>query len=434
MPELAAGSGNFEEHPACARAAAHRAALLLVTASPRWVVSVLLFVMCASVHGKDLTLTISESATSPAAGSGTSFWLNALNTSTQEVSWLPPNELKCRLISNQTTIELAAALSGTPGTVMIAPGGFIRREYAFDLPAQFIGETLVEVADVGPVRLVLNVHPAPRLKTDGSPLKDVSYFLKGRHLAATAAEYDPDSFFKEHIFGHEPLYFIAGTKSPNAKFQISFKYRLFNDHGWVADKAPFLTGTHLAYSQTSLWDWNGSSAPFFDSSYRPELLYFRKRLIGGRATNWFGLDFQAGFLHESNGRDESDSRSLNIAYVRPRLVFGKDTGPQLTLMPRAWVYVGDVDDNPDIADYRGYADLRAVFGWKRGLQISALGRIGQHLSHGSAMIDATYPLMQPPYGSFSIYLHVQYFTGYGESLIGYKDRSEVLRAGISLYR
>ncbi|HOP99043.1 MAG TPA: phospholipase A, partial [Verrucomicrobiota bacterium] len=63
-----------------------------------------------------------------------------------------------------------------------------------------------------------------------------------------------------------------------------------------------------------------------------------------------------------------------------------------------------------------------------------LGRIGDHLDHGSVTVDATYPLMQQPGGSLSIYLHVQYFTGYGESLLQYNQRSEILRVGISLYR
>jgi len=85
-------------------------------------------------------------------------------------------------------------------------------------------------------------------------------------------------------------------------------------------------------------------------------------------------------------------------------------------------------------DYRGYVDLRGVLGWKRGLQLSALGRMGNHYDHASGQFDLTYPLMQPPSGSFSIYLQVQYFIGYGESLLGYKERTDILRVGFSLYR
>ena len=75
-----------------------------------------------------------------------------------------------------------------------------------------------------------------------------------------------------------------------------------------------------------------------------------------------------------------------------------------------------------------------MLGWQRGLQISALGRIGDDGDHGSLQFDVTYPMMRRFRGSFSLYLHAQYFTGYGESLLGYRERSSVFRAGISLYR
>ena len=86
-----------------------------------------------------------------------------------------------------------------------------------------------------------------------------------------------------------------------------------------------------------------------------------------------------------------------------------------------------------MADYRGYVDLRTILGWRRGLQLSALGRMGKDGNHRSIQLDLTYPTMQF-FGSFSLYLDVQYFTGYGESLLGYNQKSEALRVGFSLYR
>jgi outer membrane phospholipase A len=214
---------------------------------------------------------------------------------------------------------------------------------------------------------------------------------------------------------------------------MSFMYQLLNNEGPLATKAPALKGFHIAYTQTSLWDWNAPSAPFFDTSYKPEFLYAWERVAGGQLPNWYQLDLQGGLKHESNGKDGADSRSLNIAYLRPTLTLGRDDGLQLTLQPRAWVYLGNLSDNPDIADYRGYADLRAIVGWKRGLQLSALGRMGKDANHGSLQLDLTYPMMKI-FGSFSVYLDAQYFTGYGESLLEYNRRSEAFRAGFSIYR
>lgn len=403
--------------------ARHRVLLLLVT----------LVTTAGFANAQELSLSLTRSTGKGVAGEPLRFWINALNTSTQTVTWQAPGELDATLTSAQRTLETKARATQEFSSIDIPPGGFSRAEYALAIPDSWKGETSLEVGSV-PGSALMFVATLPQVQGTEQPQKGLVYFLKGRRHAALAADYDPDDFFKQHISGHDPLYFIAGTETPNAKFQISFKYRLLNENGWLADKAVWLTGFHLAYSQTSLWDWNAPSAPFFDSSYRPEFLYSWERVIGGGTSNWFRLDLQGGVQHESNGRAEPQSRSLNIAYLRPRITFGNDTGPQLTLSPRAWVYVGDLSDNPDLEDYRGFADLRAVFGWKRGLQVSALGRIGQRLSQGSTTIDVTYPLMQPPYGSFSLYLHAQYFTGYGESLIGYRERSDAFRAGISLYR
>ena len=245
---------------------------------------------------------------------------------------------------------------------------------------------------------------------------------------------DPTRFFQTHFFPHEPFYFIAGVESPNAKFQISFKYQLFTGAGWLAEHIHPLTNFYLGYSQTSLWDWSTPSAPFFDSSYRPELLYWMPQIDQGKWADWFRLDLQGGVQHESNGRDEEDSRSLNIAYIKPRVVFGNPDGFQLALAPRAWVYVGDIVDNPDIKDYRGYFDLRAVIGWQKHAQLSATGRIGDDFDHGSLQLDLTYPLWKVPIVRSSLFFHVQYFIGYGESLLLYDKRGSSIRAGFALFR
>ncbi len=229
------------------------------------------------------------------------------------------------------------------------------------------------------------------------------------------------------------MYFVAGPDSPNAKFQFSLKYQLLNSEGPLAQKVPFLKGLHVAYTQTSLWDWNKASAPFLDSSYKPEVLYTWDRVAGGGPTNWIRLDIQPGLQHESNGKDGADSRSLNIAYIRPTLTLGRDDRFQVILQPRAWVYVGDLSDNPDIAHYRGYADLRAIIGWRDNVQLSAIGRLGNAGDKGSLQLDLTFPLMKL-WRNFNAYLQAQYFVGYGESLLLYNERSWAYRFGFAIYR
>jgi len=251
--------------------------------------------------------------------------------------------------------------------------------------------------------------------------------------AATTAPSDPIAFFKKHLFPYEPIYFIAGTKSPNAKFQISLKYQLFDPDASLGHRVGLLTNLYVAYTQTSLWDWNHASAPFEDTSYKPEFFY-AQNIVRPTADDWFRFDAQGGFQHESNGRGGADSRSLNLFYLKPIFVFGKDGGWQLTLAPRAWVYVGDLSDNPDIADYRGHAELNASLGRVQDWQLAALFRIGDTGSHASLQLDLSYRLSAIRCFGMTWYAHAQFFTGYGEDLLFYKKSSDMLRIGFALYR
>ena len=61
----------------------------------------------------------------------------------------------------------------------------------------------------------------------------------------------------------------------------------------------------------------------------------------------------------------------------------------MTLSPRAYYYVGGLEDNPDLADYRGYVDLRASIGWADSLMLDGTFRLGDDWDHGSAQLDLT---------------------------------------------
>jgi outer membrane phospholipase A len=392
--------------------------------------------LAPTARGGEATLSLTVASNTVTAGDQMSVWLNALNPSSNKISWTFPLKIERKIISRQGvfagSLELRAAESNA---VVIAPGAFVRREYVSTMPNQIAGQVVMEFPGLNANRAVLDVQ-APAWDAPASPKKNLSAFnrfIKEAVPAEPGKGSEPGDFFKAHISGYEPMYFIAGTKSPNAKYQISFAYQLLNSDGPLAEKAPALKGFHVAYTQVSLWDWNKLSAPFYDTSYKPEFFYAWENVTRAQPANWFQLDLQGGLKHESNGKDGADSRSLNIVYFRPTLTIGRDDGLQLALQPRAWAYLGDSSSNPDIADYRGYADLRVVAGWKRGLQLAALGRMGRDGNHGSVQLDLTYPTMRF-FGSFSLYLDVQYFTGYGESLLGYNQKSDQLRVGFALFR
>jgi outer membrane phospholipase A len=355
------------------------------------------------------------------------------------------DSLPCKIISGDKSFAASLQLQAGGWTKTNLPaGGFARKDYTSRMPEKLTGKVYVEVEGLHGNSLVLEVQTATAtVITDGSVTNSVA----GTTNQAAPAQKSviPDDakknkafhareFFKEHFFPYEPFYFIAGPDSPNAKFQISFKYSIFNRESNIAEKLPELKGIYLGYSQTSLWDLNKPSAPFLDTSYKPEVLYSWENADRGRWGDNFHVNLQGGVQHESNGRDGLASKSLNIAYVRPSIIFGKEGHLQFTVSPTLFAYVGDMSDNPDLSYYRGYASLRTVLGWEDGLQLSSITRLGDSGNKASELLDLTYPLNRVFTGSLSFYFHVQYFIGYGESLLYYKERSSTVRVGISLFR
>jgi len=361
------------------------------------------------------------------AGGSASAWLLFINTTGQEQRVAFPARLpgRLRLGSEERAVVLEPASPAEAGEAVIPPGGHARREYRLSVPAGLEGQAILalEAPRLNPA--VLQVRRPEVAAPPSAPVFDVT----GAHT-----DFDPVGFFRDHFSGYEPLYFIAGLEPPNAKFQISFKYQLLSNRGALVQRYPLLRGFFLGYTQTSVWDWSAPSAPFEDSSYRPELFYRYERVDAGRWADWLRLDLQAGLQHESNGRGGADSRSLNIGYAEPGVTLGRKDGLRLRLAPRVFAYLGDLSDNPDLKDYRGHLELRSRLGWERGLDLAATGRLGDDWDRGSLQLDLTYPMAQFVFGGFSPYLHLQYFYGYGETLLRYNERGSSIRLGIAIYR
>jgi outer membrane phospholipase A len=167
----------------------------------------------------------------------------------------------------------------------------------------------------------------------------------------------------------------------------------------------------------------------------PELMYESQSYLDlGKSGGFQILGFQAGVRHESNGKDGLESRSLNIAYFRPAVAFGRLDGWNLVLAPRFFTYIVDVDNNPDIADYRGFTELTAIFGKNNGMALSVTGRLGQGAHKGSVQADLTFPVRFDKLFDFATYVLIQYWNGYGESLRDYNKQTSTIRAGFSLVR
>ena len=105
----------------------------------------------------------------------------------------------------------------------------------------------------------------------------------------------------------------------------------------------------------------------------------------------------------------------------------------LIVFPEVFTYIGGLSDNRDLKNYRGYGKLRMIFGRADGLALMFTGIAGKDFDHETIQLDLTVPL-RSKFLDFQTYLLVQYFNGYGESLLSYNKTSETWRAGFSFVR
>lgn len=357
-----------------------------------------------------------------------------LNPTASPIPDRAPVELAGRLVSEGKSWPVVLREKASEPPASVPAGGFVRRNYVFSLPADVNRRAVLELEQPTTLRAVVDVAESVATAPTGTAAQSHATTGSSRPgLVPRAAASHIERTFREHFEPHEPVYFIYGPEHPGAKFQLSFKYRIFGDS--TSDQ-PETTRNSLqfGYTQRSLWDITANSAPFVDTSYMPELFY--EHLAPepeGKPEPFTWLGFQTGFQHESNGKDGANSRSLNILYLRPAVALGELGGWRVIFAPRFFSYILDMSDNSDLNKYRGYTEARVVFGRNDGPELTFSGRIGTGWDHFTYQLDLSYPLRFHS-GGFASYFLLQYFNGYGESLIHYTDRSEVLRAGFSFVR
>ena len=331
----------------------------------------------------------------------------------------------------QTVVKAIAEDPFSNSTISIPAGGYIGQTYGFVLPEQMSGTVSLSIKEftTGPV-LFTAMSKSEKLAADqksGEEHIDSGQLVIGERQA----EFQP---FLNNLSAYEPFYFLLGA-SPGlekSKFQISFKYKLFNQPFDRRGLNTFLDGFHLAYTQTSFWDLKSDSLPFDDSSYKPEIFYLIPKIdLNISRIRIFGI--QGGYQHESNGKDGDDSRSTNYIYIKPIMTFQLFDNAYLFVSPKMWIYVMNEDEsNPDLADYRGYFDLQVQTGVPMGLCLDTHTRWAK--KGPTIQADLSYPLTSFFNNGLNLYLHLQYFNGYAERLKDYREKEEIFRIGVSLSR
>lgn len=234
---------------------------------------------------------------------------------------------------------------------------------------------------------------------------------------------------------NEPVYFAVGShERTTAKIQLSFQYEFYDLSAEpVIPTIGTDAGLYFGYTQTSLWDLDSESRPFLDSSYRPSLYWSTGPLpFWTSESSTSGAEF--GFEHESNGRDGPDTRGVNILYLEPSWEWPLGERDRLVIAPRLWAYLEQQDENRDIEEYRGYGKLRIEIERDGGAGLALDLQVGDDLDRGSIQVSATYPLSRLLRHA-SGYFYVQYFNGYGESLLLYDEKQpSQFRIGFAIVR
>ncbi|MCB1857025.1 MAG: phospholipase A [Gammaproteobacteria bacterium] len=224
---------------------------------------------------------------------------------------------------------------------------------------------------------------------------------------------------------HEFPNYAASLKDTEVKFQLSLKVPLIRD--------VMGTGGSLfaAYTNRSFWQlYNGRSAPFRETDHEPELFlsYRPDWQLGG-----FNMSVASvGISHQSNGQAGSLSRSWNRLFAQ--FVFDRanlfSSGDNLAIAIKPWYRLQedrDDDDNPDIEHYLGNFELLSVY--KRAdhiFSLTARNNLKSDSNRGALQLDWSFPLSRKIRG------YVQWFNGYGESLIDYDANVNSIGIGIKL--
>jgi phospholipase A1/A2 len=310
----------------------------------------------------------------------------------------PPDELAVRM-----KVDVAELVVRLQAVGRAADG---RRTYAGNMPASASGQVTLQLLDQPSNVLVVLSSRRDAMQSLITPVTDR----------------------EPPLSENDPMYFVVGTRGGNtARFQLSFKYRLFDASSGFGQDQPWLSGLFFGYTQNALWDLSSDSKAFRDTNYRPQL-FWRWQSTDNRA--W--LDgARLGIEHESNGNLSGRSRSIDILFLRPEWRWQLRNGHSVEFTPKVYTYF-EKEENPDIPQYRGYVDWRARYDAAGEWLATGVLRVGL-AGKASMLLDLSKRVRDLRFGPVGGFVHVQFFAGYGEDIVDYNlRRRSQLRFGFAI--
>lgn len=246
-------------------------------------------------------------------------------------------------------------------------------------------------------------------------------------ISSHETKFDPDSirrdFRNQPYFGlYKDNYFIFGPPigpkankhNTNIKFQISIAQRLTNA------TLPGGTFLYLFYSQKCFWNVLENSMPMTDLNFNPGIGLTKPLFVKNRYVGKVSLIVE----HESNGRDSIWSRSWNKVSLAANIIID----PNLSVAGKVWIPIVDGENNKDILKYCGIYQVSVqamTDNRKFSGALTLVKRQGWNLNYNT-ILELAYRFSKKS----NQYLFLQYYNGYGEGLLDYKQWKSQLRIGI----
>lgn len=232
-------------------------------------------------------------------------------------------------------------------------------------------------------------------------------------------------FSNQPYFGlYKDNYFIFGPsvgpkptkENTNIKFQISIAQRL------TRSTLPWGTYLYLFYSQKCFWNVLENSMPMTDLNFNPGIGLTKPLFIKNRYIGKMSLIVE----HESNGRDSIQSRSWNKISLAAHIY----VTPNLMVHGKVWIPIVDGENNRDLLKYAGI--------FQTGFQVMSNDRrftggvVLTKRQGWNLNFNTTLEFCWRIFKGDNQYFFVQYYNGYGEGLLAYKEFHSQLRAGICI--
>ncbi len=287
---------------------------------------------------------------------------------------------------------------------------------------------------IGELRKACDSEPEPPEGLTEAPDQAEPTAPTDRQQAEQAAQVSP--FL---IAAHRPNYGLLATYNPDpnnqpfqgnllddgdtlsnveAMFQLSFKIPIVTKIFWGHGNLFF------AYTQRSFWQVFNTdlSSPFRENNFEPETFLSFDTNWG--LWGWKNSLVAVGVDHQSNGRNIPLSRSWNRVFAK---FVVENATPNLQLSLKPWLIFGDLSDNPDIEKFMGHGELQGAFRHNRhtfGLLMR--NNLRTEFNRGAYQLDWSFPVYKRWRG------YIQYFNGYGYSLVDYNRNQNVIGIGVQI--